>query len=235
VKRATLFAILCLACVSGLFVLFIFPDIFHNEKVGSFEISGMNYNSRGVDHEPYRKVEDTDSSTYDSEQIEITMLMRPYSDRKFGNVFQTAMANAGVRLELSPPHTLALVAGATDKPGYTAYVLTSALSLNKWHTFHLKINRTNHVLVEVDGVPLVNGRNSSLNYGISEIAIGTGFNETRPFDGEIRDASLAYSFYKKSTGSSVQSSAAKGVLAILSLAFLFLFIAEGRRKESAGS
>jgi hypothetical protein len=99
----------------------------------------------------------------------------------------------------------------------------------------LKINRTNHVLVEVDGVPLVNGRNPSLNYGISEIAIGTGFNETRPFDGEIRDASLAYSFYKKSTGSNVQSSAAKGVLGVLSLAFLFLFIAEGRRKEGAGS
>ncbi len=230
-KRATVYGILCLACVAGLLVIFVFPDIFRNETVGSFEISGINYNSRGVDHVPFRRVEDTDSATYDSKQLELTMLMRPYSGRKFGNAFQTAMGNSGVRLELSPPHTLALVIGSTEKLGYTAYVLTSAFSLNKWHTFHLRINRTNHIIVEIDGVPLVNAKNPALNYSIAEIAIGTGFNETRPFDGQIRDGSLAYRFFQTSTGSSVGVSAAKIVLAVLALAFVLLFIAEGRRKQ----
>lgn len=231
-KKATLFAILCLACVAALLVLFIFPNILDSGTVRSFQVAGINYNSHGIDHVPYRKIEDTDSSTYDSEQLEISMTMRPRSERKFGNAFQTAMANTGARLELSPPDTLALVVGSTDKPGYTTYVLTNAFSVNKWHTFHLKINRTNHMLVEVDGVPLMNGRNPSLSYSISNIAIGTGFNDSRPFDGEIRDASLAYGFYKENPGSSVGMLVAKAALFVLALAFLFLFIDQGRRKET---
>lgn len=139
--------------------------------------------------EPIRYKE-TDKAPY--KYVHIRFSFKANSNEGYPNILQTANVNSGVRLELGKPSALALIVGRAED----SFFVTQTLTLGKWHEVSLDITPENHLSVVVDNVLMID-QSRDFNYEINDIAIGSGFSETRPFIGEIRVHSLSYGFVEK--------------------------------------
>lgn len=127
------------------------------------------------------------------------------------NIFQTAPGNAGIRVELTHNNlptipalflpfsakesdalgnTLTLIISAEENNKFLTATIDDDLSLKKWHT--LKIAAWNHhsITVWLDGSQAQKIDDPSINYQISDIQIGRGFDNTRIFYGQISHFTL---------------------------------------------
>lgn len=113
--------------------------------------------------------------------------------KDYMNLFQTAASNDGVRVELDKQGSMALVA-RSSVPGKLVMLQIvqpgKSLTLNVWHT--LAISAWNHHLIQVklDGIAMPAYFDSSLNFEVSNIQIGSGFAADRTFAGEITNFNL---------------------------------------------
>ena len=188
-KKSTLYVVLLVICIVALLATFVFRDAFEpNRTVSSFTAENVSYDSSNP-AQIYRHLEVARGSL---KTFQLSMGFEPTSISSYNNAFQTAPANSGLRLELSKPNTLALVAGSRNADGYRVYVISSALSLNQWHAIHISIDMENHITVNFDGKNIVDEMDPDLTYDISDVEIGTGLSGTRPFFGQIRNASFSY-------------------------------------------
>ena len=128
-------------------------------------------------------------------EIEIAFKFKVDSITEWDNLFQTAAVNDGIRLELSKAKTLGLVINSRD--GLKGFPVLSEVKFNKLYDLKIKINKDNLVIF-IDGLEVLNVIDDSLNYKISEIAIGTGFSKTRPFNGLIQNFCIDYKILKPS-------------------------------------
>lgn len=143
----------------------------------------------GRTQEPIRYKE---SHNAHNKYFHIRFSFKANSIEGFPNILQTANVNEGIRLELSKPSILALIVGGAED----SFFVTRNLTLGKWHEVILDISPDNHLRVVVDNVLMID-QTRNFNYQISDIAIGSGFSETRPFIGEIKVNSLSYGFMEK--------------------------------------
>jgi len=224
-NRTTLYAVLFVLCLGGLAATFVFGDAFKYNNLGSFQIGGISYNSANGTKGIFRHQE---SARGDLKTFELSLDFNASSINHFNNVFQTAPANSGLRLELSKPGTVALIAAARNSAGFIPYIVAPNVSLNRWHSFDVKIDPDKHITVTLDGQPRINETNLTLAYEISDIAIGTGMSETRPFDGQIRNASISYRIIEPSGNGSIIG--VRTALAAGAVIFLFLLSLRRRRE-----
>jgi hypothetical protein len=134
-------------------------------------------------------------------QVEISFRILVRSIGRFDNAFQTASANDGIRMELSPPAKMALVVRARGgmqlKP--RGFHLTQSFLLNEWYSVRILVDRDNRMRAWLDDVLVLDIKDVRWKYDLSDIAVGTGFSRTRPFDGEIADFTIAYTVWGRNT------------------------------------
>lgn len=113
----------------------------------------------------------------------------------YQNIFQTSAVNKGIRLELSAADgrnsRWGLVVGRPngDLAGYDLGRLPEA---DRWHHFVLeKLN--GEIQVWLDDVLLGTPIKADHEIPFDDIAVGTGFSKTRPFNGEVRSFRIVHS------------------------------------------
>jgi hypothetical protein len=163
---------------------------------GSCSASGIAYSA----HSPADIYTSSCVPSGTSRTIRISMELKTATAGKYANVFQTGPLNSGIRLEMAKPATLALVTGANSGGGYVANVITTKFQFDRWQTLVIDINSSNRVRAELDGKVVVDSIEPELNYSVSDIAFGSGFSRTRPFLGDIRNASYDVSFFQPIPG-----------------------------------
>ena len=168
-----------------LVILFVSNGVFTR----SFSFSGFNYTGKHsaptiIKHSPKEK-------HLQGKEIKIKFQMKVNSVTNYDNVFQTASGNFGIRMELggSTEKSLGMVIGK-KKARFKGFLLSNNLSPGKWHDILVQITSDQKVTVYLDNVLAIDEACSKLSYDLSDIAIGTGFSRSRPFDGEIRDFSI---------------------------------------------
>jgi hypothetical protein len=211
-----------------LVALIVLPSPFEFTSAGSFGVSGIGYSASP----PAKVYEQKTGDPGEVRAVHISMSFKTASVGQYANAFQTAPENRGIRLELAAPNTAALIVGANNVLGYTAYILTTKLQFNQWYTLTLDIDRNDHIVATLDGNVVVDETNPTLSYLLSDTAIGSGFTLTRRFTGDIKDASIEYSFYKHNPNGAVLLMLARLVSFAASLAFLYLAL--GYRPSTAG-
>ncbi len=165
-------------------------------------------------------------------EIHISFKMKVYSIGQYNNVFQTGARNSGIRMELLKPGRLGLVIGSKGEDTSTGFVITEYLKLAKEYLVDLHITRTSRVVVRLNGALAVNDIGKQLTFQVSDIAVGTGMNKSRPFDGSIDDFQIRYQ------GFTCSKHAAKAVrfaewllIAILVVLLVVLYSSAGSQKS----
>lgn len=215
-------AALAILSVLLLFIVIYDPGYIY-KSVKSERHSGVNYDSHSGDKAQAAAYSESERS--DIKKIDLNFRMKVYSIDNYNNVFQTAPANDGIRLELTSPSVLALIVRykGADKP--EGIVLTRTLQLDKWYSVNIRADRDNRLTVLLDESLIVDGDKDlrEIDYKISDIAIGTGFSKTRSFDGAISDLTLKYKFFRKIPITRNTVFASKAVLiSIWLLVFLYV-------------
>ena len=167
-------------------------DISGKKVSKGVEVASLSWESPAKDgsiREPIRYKE-TDKARY--KYFHIHFSFKANHNEGHPNILQTASSNSGIRLELGKPSVLALIVGRAED----SFVLTQALTLGAWHEVSIDISSNNHLRVTVDDI-LVVDQSRRLDYQIDDIAIGSGFSATRPFNGEIKVHTLSYGFMER--------------------------------------
>jgi uncharacterized protein YuzE len=105
------------------------------------------------------------------------------------NLFQTADANSGIRMELSREgKTCGIVIGHPEK-GLDAIELKKFPEFNKWHSLVFELEGDT-VRCQLDGAVVGLNRMEGICPKFDNIYVGSGFSRNRPFDGDIKNFQL---------------------------------------------
>lgn len=166
------------------------------------QINDVNYAGAPGQAMPWQKVV---SLTQGEQQAQINFDFKADQLVGYSDVFQTDNVNQGIRVEVAHDPTvsqpeshleqspamgnmMAIIIGGAEAP-LTA-LLTNKLSLYEWH--HIRIQAWQHHFVQVwlDGLPLPTITSNQIDYKVSDIKVGGGFDGTRPFYGQLANFSL---------------------------------------------
>jgi Glycosyltransferase family 87 len=193
---------------------------------------GIDYNSRSLNPEKKRIKTYYELDSNDIKELDVHFKMKVYSIGNNNNVFQTAQLNDGVRLELSSPSTVELVVKQKDDKQPYGFILSDALKLNTWYLIRIHIDTTDRIRCYLDGTIVANTKYKELGkieYIISEIAVGSGFNKTRIFDGEITDFAINYKLSRQTPGGKLIIPIVIVSLLLSILAYILPFLAKFAR------
>ena len=200
--RNTRRIILLTSLVAVLLLLtLIYEDTITLKRARTIRIQNIDFKSRaqGAEPAPARELHQGEDN-YRFKAIDIHIRMKVYSITEHNNVFQTAPANQGIRLELAKPSTLALVVGSSGPEGLKGFILTRSLQLDRWYSVDITITRDKRLKVSLDNRTVVDSPERNIDFIVSDVAVGTGFSKTRPFDGVIEGFSITCRFFEKRYG-----------------------------------
>lgn len=142
-----------------------------------------------------------------NENIDIQFQFQFYSLKSFENLFQTAPQNNGIRLEADKKGNLVILVGTGINNDFFSALVTHAvhpdqykITTNTWHTMQIKAWNRQTVVVWLDGVRVANINNHGIQYQLSHLEIGRGFDQSRPFDGVIKDFTLTHQLFNPAYG-----------------------------------
>ena len=191
--------LICLLAVSMIVLIgsYYISDRIGYSTIKSITHANISYNNHSPDSQLKAIKEFSETFTADYKEIEISFNAKVNSISGWNNIFQTAPANYGIRMELAEPSTLGLIIKNKNKDGLRGFYVTQALQLGKSHLISVKIDMNKHLTVLLDNENVLDVVDPNIDYDISEIAVGSGFSKSRPFDGELSNFEVKYSFYKK--------------------------------------
>lgn len=186
--------VIFLALLSYIYIgkLFFQPKLIKNVKY-----TNINFNNRSKNADMSAIKEFYESTNAPIEEIDIDFKVKINSIYNWNNIFQTAAFNKGVRMELALPSTLGVVISDGTERGYVDYIITYSLRIKEWYSLRLNIDINKRIKVFLNDNITVNVKDRRMNFLISDIAVGTGFSRSRPFDGEINNFNLRYSLFKE--------------------------------------
>lgn len=165
------------------------------------------------------KVEAESPGEFVRAEIEISFQLLVDSIEDYDNVFQTAPWNEGIRLELAKPAKLAFV--IPEKGGGAGRIrglyLTQQFQFRKWYTVRLRINPEQRFQAWLNDFPAIDIQDATWVYAVSEVALGTGFNRTRPFHGKVADFTIRYQTWKPEAHFLLPLLFSRGLLVLLSV------------------
>jgi hypothetical protein len=170
-----------------LLLLFVFNDRFVYRPMKPVSIEHIDYDSRSAGRDLSSVKEFSQPGRIVARDIDISFKMKVYSIGQYDGVFQTGPGNAGVRMEVSKPGTLALIAGKA----VNTFILTDSLEPGKEYQVNLRI-RGGHVHIALNGFAISGTYWKGRHFNASDIKVGTGWGGLRPFDGRISDFKVAY-------------------------------------------
>lgn len=124
--------------------------------------------------------------------VHLAFRFMAYKERGYQDLFQTAGLNRGMRLELAPDRTLALLIAARNPQTFDTFILTNDIEVNQWHHVSIDVSYDSRVAVRLDGATVATAHDPQLSYRVSHILFGGGFSPARRFDGRIENGSLTY-------------------------------------------
>jgi hypothetical protein len=175
-------------------------DTFVYKAIKEVRHAGIEYDSRSVNPKNKEIKAYFEPDSADLREVDIHFKMKVHSIGNYGNVFQTAPLNDGVRLELSSPSTIAAIVKRRDEQEPYGFILTDELKLNTEYRVRIHIDRNDRIRCYLNGAIAANTKYKDLGkieYTISEISVGSGFSKARVFDGEISDFVLDYKLFSK--------------------------------------
>jgi hypothetical protein len=170
----------------------IFPSLIPPITVARVQHDGLNYDARFPTSPAFRADEFNESRTSSLQSIQYHVPFRAFETRPYSDLLQSAPLNDGVRVELDRAGTLAIVIGSSGVPGYTPYILKSNVPRGDWHVLDLSITRDDRLRASLDNVVVADTINPDFSFKISAVSVGSGFDRTRAFDGQVRAASFFY-------------------------------------------
>lgn len=112
---------------------------------------------------------------------------------KYQDLFQTSDGNEGIRLEfLNATQTgvwgiiFPLINGNEE---VQSIPLNPIPTLHMWHKMNIKSNK-NNIEIYVDGILQKKAVIDTQNFKVDNVAVDTGFSQTRPFNGQIKNFTL---------------------------------------------
>lgn len=138
---------------------------------------------------PPVRVAATDAS---QKSLLVAMRFRVLLIRGYQDVFETAPLNKGMRLEIAAPHTLALIVAAKNVRGFVPYVLSTKLEENQWHSLKIVCGFDRTLTIVFDGHDVAHVRDRSLEYVVSDVRFGEGYDATRRLHGQIEGGEITY-------------------------------------------
>jgi hypothetical protein len=168
------------------------------------------------------------NQTGTDEEFSVSFRMNVSKADNYSNVFQTGPGNTGVRMELVHPSLLGVIVGARNSQGFKGFLVTKSLELDSWHSVRLSIDKRTRLKVFLDGVKRIDASGEPLKYAVSDIAIGTGFDKTRPFNGELADFNLEYGLYKRNSTIGNMITLIQAILLALTLLILIVLVSHSR-------
>jgi hypothetical protein len=107
------------------------------------------------------------------------------------NLFQSAPANEGIRVEISGANAAIIMPERPSvAPGTRQMLLTTELVKGKWHVLELEAENGGFVFGSFDGRGIALYAGYDISIAMSQFIVGSGFDASRPFRGEIADISL---------------------------------------------
>lgn len=131
-------------------------------------------------------------------EIHIAFDFRIDGITEYNNLFQTADANNGLRMELSQPNKLWLLTGLRSDPpnDLVGFEIGSDIELDKWYQIKIDVSKYHMVEITLDDNIVFRRITDKMKLEVSNIAVGTGFSRSRLFEGGIKDFSIEYIIYK---------------------------------------
>lgn len=106
------------------------------------------------------------------------------------NVFQTAPANRGMRMEISGATAAIVVPDFSVLGGLKGLILSTAIKPGQWYALEVEALNGAFVRVIFDGHLVANYSSAGLDIEFSQVHVGAGFDASRAFGGRIEDISI---------------------------------------------
>ena len=175
-----------------LLVTFLYGDLIANRGTKEGRVSQVQLDSRSPDPSLAEVKEVFESSPGRVQKLDLHFQVKVYSIQEFDNVFQTADGNEGLRIELHTPSFAALVSRDRSRDEVKGILLTDSLEFDRWYSVRMFRDPSERLKVYWEGDLVADISDARIGYEVSNIAVGTGFNRSRPLDGAIRDFTLEY-------------------------------------------
>jgi hypothetical protein len=202
-----------------LLLLFVFNDRLVYRPMKPVSIEHINYDSRSADRGLSSVKEFSQPGRILARDIDISFKMKAYSIGQHHQVFQMGPVNSGVRMEVSRPGMLALIAGKA----VNTFILTDSLEPGKEYQVNLRI-RGGHVHITLNGFAISGTYWKGRYLNTSEIKVGTGLGGPRPFDGRISDFKIAYPPFRYDRHLEKTIDSTMTLLAVLLVLLLVLYL-----------
>jgi len=194
--KKIIYLIVFVASIVVLFTLDHFMKKYEYHILKKVDYNNLNYSNQESGSDLAKVKTFIESEKTRHKQVNIRFMMKTNSFKNWTNVFQTAPLNAGIRMELSEPATLAII--IRMKHGSPrGYDLLRDLQQQKWYPVEIDIDLNKHVTVMIDGEKVLDVIEPDIDYDISEIAVGSGFSKMRNFDGSLAEFQIHYILYKR--------------------------------------
>jgi hypothetical protein len=126
----------------------------------------------------------------DRAYIHIKLRFRGSSTEGFPNLFQTAPVNSGMRMEISGSSAAIVVPDTTVSGGLKGLTIFSGLKTGQWYELEIEALNGEYIRAKLDGKRVADFASEGLNFETSQIIVGSGFDASRTFRGEIENISV---------------------------------------------
>ncbi len=239
-SRRILLIVTIVVCLFAVIQLFAFPNALRLQVLDRYDDSGISYDSFSPllgTHEvivpvrasaPFMHLNPNTGLAEDltTRSFHISMSLVARSLAGFPNAFQTAPGNAGVRLEFTPG--MAALVVATYQGNWRIIPISTSFRVNDPHTIDVTIDAQDRVVIVLDGRTAVDEVIPDLSYEISDVVVGSGYSKSRPFVGEIHDASVSFQIARLRPNGDALVSDLKVALTAIMLTCLYFLIGPER-------
>ena len=122
----------------------------------------------------------------------------------YENLFQTAPYNLGIRLEQSGLSTTLIVSNKKDKEKPSVIQLTNALQVGQLHQIKIEALSKEFIRIDFDGKETLI-RSPDLIFSTEEFLIGSGFDSSRNYSGDLIDISFKRTNYNSLIGTALRN------------------------------
>jgi hypothetical protein len=212
-----------LVLIVALGLLSLLGHIYEFKTLKIDTLANAQFDSRSTDPSAstIKEFREPQRSRYNEAMISFDL--KAYSNSGWDNVFQTAPQNSGIRMELAKPSVLSLIVGSKGQDGMKGIILTDSFVFNQWYSVKIQTDKEKHLRVWLDNNLVADLFDPAMNYAVSDIAVGTGFSRSRPFDGTIRNFTISYMLINKRTAL-LQALGVLKILLLSSFSVIFLIL-----------
>lgn len=167
------------------------------KTVKSIEYKNINYDSNSSDINLKKVKEFFENKQSSLKTLNISFNMQVYSINDWNNIFQTTDINDGMRMELSKPNNIAILVRYKQDSNFIlkGYPLLDNLKLNEWYKVNIVFDMDSNLKVMINNEKFLDVTDPNIDFDISKIIVGRGFNLERIFNGEIRNFTIHYKFF----------------------------------------